>query len=145
MYIITFRHLVAACIAISVSPLPASAQQGTDAPPPPQLEKLEEGEPPATPARGPDQPRSVVTEKRAYGGRVTEIEVQSGGSKYYLQPNAQGGSSLPGDMDSNRMRGPQWRVKEFDLRRGDESRKASEPTAGVPPPPTVPAPTAPPR
>jgi hypothetical protein len=143
MFTIKSRHLVAACIAVFVSPFPASAQQGTNAPPPPQLEKLEEGEQPASPAGGQEQPRSIVTEKRAYGGRVTEIEVQSGGSKYYLQPNTQGGSSLPGDMDSNRMRAPQWRVKEFDLRRGDESKKPSEPAAAVPPPPAGPA--APPR
>jgi hypothetical protein len=146
MYTIKPRHIVAACVALYVT-LPVGAQQQAgDAAQPPQLERLDEGEAPAVTVRKPEQPRSVVTEKRAYGGRVTEIQVQSGRSTYYLQPNAQGGSATAGDVDSGRMRAPQWRVGEFDLRRGDEAKKASDPTAAVPaPPPTGPTPAAPPQ
>jgi hypothetical protein len=136
-------RVVVAGIAAFVTALPASAQQQAGgAPQPPQLERLEEGETPEASAPVPEQPRSVVTEKRAYGGRVTEIEVQSGKSRYYLQPNAQGGSSLPGDVESNRMRAPQWRIGEFDLRRGDDAKRASEAAATVPPPPAGQAPAA---
>ena len=140
MYTLKLRHLVVACVAVYIS-LPAGAQQQSGGPPqqPPQLERLDEGEAPAVTDRKPEPPRSVVTEKRAYGGRVTEIEVQSGRSTYYLQPNTQGGSAMPGETDSSRMRAPQWRIGEFDLRRGEEARKAADPSAaGVPPPPTAP-------
>jgi hypothetical protein len=143
---IKLGRFVAACIAAYGTALSASAQPKADtAPPPAQLERLEEGETPDAAAPAPEQPRSVVTEKRAYGGRVTEIEVQSGRSKYYLQPNAQGGSSSPGDVESNRMRAPQWRIGEFDLRRGDDAKRASEAAATVPPPPGGQTPAAPPR
>jgi hypothetical protein len=139
MFTIKPTHIVAACVALYVT-LPAGAQQQAgEAAQPPKLERLDEGEAPAVTVRKPEQPRSVVTEKRAYGGRVTEIEVQSGRSTYYLQPNAQGGSSSAGDTDSNRMRAPQWRVGEFDLRRGDEKKRAAEVKAGTPPPPAAPA------
>jgi hypothetical protein len=142
MYIIKSRHIVAACVALYVTVPAGAQQQNGNAPPPPRLERLDEGDvpgAPAAPAGKAEKPRSVVTEKRAYGGRVTEIEVQSGRSTYYLQPNAQGGSAAAGDPDNNRMRGPQWRIGEFDLRRGGETKRASEAAAGTPPPPAAPA------
>lgn len=139
MYTIKSRHIAAACVAAYVTALPAGAQQAAgNASQPQQLERLDEGEVPEAPVQAPQPPRSIITEKRAYGGRVTEIEVQSGKSRYYLQPNPQGGSALPGDTDSNRMRAPQWRIGEFDLRRGDDAKRAAEAAATVPPPPAAP-------
>jgi hypothetical protein len=141
MYSIKPGHVLAAWIAGAGFALPAAAQQQAgNAPQPPQLERLDEGEAPTVTVI-PDQKGSVV-EKRIRGGRVTEIEVNRGNSTYYLRPNTQPGSAVPGDLESNRMRAPQWRIGEFDLRRPEEKRRA-EAAAGTPPPPP-PAPAAPP-
>lgn len=118
--------IAAACAAIFAVPLPGWAQQQAgNAPPPPQLEKLEEGEAPTVTIRKPGQERKI-TEKRAPGGKVTEVKVTSGKSTYYLKPNDQAGSTLPGDMQGNSARAAQWEVMEFDLGRRKESQEAQE-------------------
>lgn len=133
---LTLPTLAAACIAAYAISLPAAAQQGgNDAPPPPRLEKLEEGEEPAVTIRKPDQDRTTTTEKRAPGGKVTEIRVSTGGSTYYLRPNDHAGSSLPGDAQSNSARAAQWEVKTFDLSpQRDPQEAAAEEAAAAPPP-----------
>ena len=121
-------HFIPACIAIIAIPLSAAAQQ------PPQMEKLEEGEAPAVTIRKPDQ-RSKIQEKRAPGGKVTEVKVTSGGSTYVVKPNDPAGSSLPGDGQSNTMRAPQWEVKEFDLGRRQAKEQEDSQAAVLPPAP----------
>ncbi|HEY8608750.1 MAG TPA: DUF2782 domain-containing protein [Noviherbaspirillum sp.] len=108
--------LAAACIAAYAISTPALAQKqpGADAPPPPQMEKLEEGEEPAVTIRQPEQQKRIE-EKRGPGGKVTEVKVTTGGSTYYLKPNDQAGSALPGEAQSNTARAAQWEVKTFDL------------------------------
>lgn len=127
---------VAACVAACAIPLLAAAQQ---APTPPRLEKLEEGEAPAITIRKPDSERKV-TEKRVQG-KVTEVKVQSGKSKYTLKPNAPAGSALPGDAQSNVTRPPQWQVKEFDMGRvkQQQAQQAGAASTPVPPPAAAPA------
>jgi len=122
---------VAASLAALAMPLPASSQPPDDTPP--RLEKLEEGEAPAITIRKPDSERKI-TEKRQ-GGKVTEIKVQSGKSTYYLKPNEPAGSALPGDIQSNAIRAPQWQIKEFDLGRKQEPEEAD--AAQTPAPPLV--------
>jgi hypothetical protein len=105
---IRFSVLLVAACAI---PLASTAQQDPQAPP--QLEQLEEGDaPPVTIREGEGEQR--ITEKRT-GGKVTEIQVKSGNSTYYLKPNDQAGSAQPGDAQSHVTRPPQWQIKEFDL------------------------------
>lgn len=124
-------RLAATCIAIQAISLAANAQQ------PPQLENLEEGEAPAVTIRKPEQ-RGRIEEKRAPGGRVTEISVTSGGSTYVVKPNESAGSAYPGDLQSNTMRPPQWQVKEFDfVRPKTKEQEAAE--AATPAPPEAPA------
>ena len=66
-------------LALAAS-MPAFAQQPlADAPPPPRLERLEEGEAPAVTIPGGGQPERSITEKREQG-RVTEVEVRTGRS-----------------------------------------------------------------
>lgn len=105
----------------------AIAQQDTDAPTPPQLETLDEGEPPAITIRKPgggDEQQITQTRK---GGKVTEIRVKTRGSTYYLKPNDQVGSALPGDAQASVIRPPQWEVLEFDLtRQMDETEQADD-------------------
>lgn len=136
-------QIAAACAAIYVTPLSVVAQQPAgNTPQPPQLEKLDDSDAPVV-IRRPEGQGSVV-EKRARGGRVTEVEVNSGRSTYYLRPNNQAGSAVPGDGQSNAMRAPQWRIFGFDLKRQEDARRAQSDATAVPPPPSAPAPSGPP-
>lgn len=129
-------HL-AAFVASCASILPATAQQGS-APPPPQLQKLEEGEEPTVTIRKPSDEHKIE-EKRAPGGKVQEVKVTSGKSTYYLRPNTPAGSAQPGDQEGTSNRGAQWEVLEFDLSRRQakegETEQQQEPDAPPPPPP----------
>ncbi|MDY7577568.1 hypothetical protein RGU70_04435 [Herbaspirillum sp. RTI4] len=99
-----------ACLSSSL----AHAQQNNLAPPPPELQKLEEGEPPAVTIKNPNEAPKAngITEKRSQGV-VTDVEVTSGGSTYHMKPH-QVGTALPGDAQSRGQTNPQWVVKEFD-------------------------------
>lgn len=101
---------MAICIGAYAAPLLANAQQAS-APPPPKLEKLEEGEPPAVTIRKPEGEKKI-TEKRKQG-KIKEVKVQTGKSTYYLKPNEPVGSALPGDAESSSNRGAQFQVLEF--------------------------------
>ncbi|HEY0845165.1 MAG TPA: DUF2782 domain-containing protein [Noviherbaspirillum sp.] len=125
-------HVLTVAIAAFAIPLMAGAQQ------PPKLEKLEEGEAPAVTIRKPEQ-KSKIQEKRAPGGKVTEVKVTSGRSTYVVKPNDPSGSALPGDTQSNTTRPAQWEVKEFDLGRPQERKEAEEARAADAPPPALPA------
>jgi hypothetical protein len=99
-------------LAASAYAMPLFAQaQDPAAPPPPTLEKLQEGEAPAVTIRKPDGEKKI-TEKRKQG-KIKEVKVQSGKSTYYLKPNEPVGSALPGDAESSANRGAQWQVMEF--------------------------------
>ncbi|WP_019139533.1 DUF2782 domain-containing protein [Noviherbaspirillum massiliense] len=126
--------LVLVCLA--ARPLIADAQQPDGkAPPPPQLENLEEGEEaPAITIRKPEG-GSRSEEKRAPGGKVTEIKVSSGGSTYYLKPNDQAGSAAPGDIQGSMMRAAQWEILTFDLGRPEQSQPVEDAEGPAPLPP----------
>jgi hypothetical protein len=141
MRTIKFWPAFMACAALTATPLSGWAQQQAgNAPPPPKLEKLEEGEAPAVTIRKPSQERKI-TEKRAPGGKVTEVKVTSGKNTYYVKPNDAAGSAVAGDMQSNEARPAQWEVMEFDLGRSKEAKQEqAEQTAPVPPAPAASAP-----
>ncbi len=104
-----FLHLAAICALALLTAVPASAQEpATKAPPPPKLEKLEEGEAPAITIRQPST-ASEITEMRGPGGEIKEIKVKSGGSTYYLRPRSTTATAA-GDNIST----PQWVIHEFD-------------------------------
>lgn len=130
-------HIAVACVAAYAMPLLVAAQQPANAPPPPKLEKLEEGEAPAVTIRKPGQQPKMI-EKRAPGGKVTETKVTTGKSTYYLKPNETPGA-VPGDGQSSANRGAQWDVKEFDLGRGQAKEAAAAQPSAVPTPPAAPA------
>jgi len=132
-------QLLAAGIAVLATPLLVNAQQASQfpaknaAPPPPELQKLEEGEAPAVTIRKPGEGSGEITQKREQG-RVTEVKVNSGGSTYYVKPASQAGTLQPGE---SLPRGAQWQIKEFDL--GQKAHKPGEAVqtdsdAGLPPP-----------
>lgn len=124
------------CVAVFATPLLASAQQAAKDAPPPKMEKLEESEAPAVMIRKPSSEQKA-TEKREKG-KVTQVKVQSGKSTYYLKPNDQPGSALPGDTESSTMRAPQWQVMEFDFTRRKDVKEADT-GAALAPPPAAPA------
>lgn len=131
------QSLFAASVAAYAIMLPAAAQQpGNDAPPPPQLENLEEGEEPAVTIRKQDEQQGRIEEKRGAGGRVEEVKVTTGGSTYYLRPNSTAGSALPGDAQSSGNRAAQWEIKTFDTRPQQEAKEAdaAQELPAAPPP-----------
>jgi hypothetical protein len=121
---------------------PASAQQ-RPADAPPTLERRQEGEAPPITIRRPNE-REEITEYRAPGGRIIRIRVRFGDDVYYLYPNEQRGSALPGDVESNPNRGAQWNILDFDMGGSKEARRAAaaRAAANTPPPPTAPLPAA---
>ncbi|WP_409269718.1 hypothetical protein [Massilia sp. BHUDP2] len=117
---------------------------------PPQLERIEPGsDTPATTI--PPKERTRITEKRGNDGSVTEVEVQSGKSRYIMKPNVAPGNAQPGDAQSSAIRAPQWQVMEFDFgnpkkQQTDQANTAPSPApakagvparADVPPPPPL--------
>jgi hypothetical protein len=140
---IAAAHLVA-CFAAAGMHAPANAQQPPgNAPMPPKLEKLDEGEAPEVNIRPPGEGSRIV-EKRAPGGKVTEAKVTTGRSSYVVKANDQAGSALPGDGQASNNRGAQWEILEFDWSRTQDPKQAeaaAEAAArALPPPPPPPPP-----
>jgi hypothetical protein len=132
----TFRiwPIVTVSIAAWAMPQLAGAQQPANpAPPPPQTQPLEEGEAPAITIRKPGVEEQSITQKKQQG-KVTEVKVKSGGSTYYLKPNEQPGSTLPGDVQSKPTRGSQWQVLEFDMKPQKEPKEPDQAPAAPQPP-----------
>jgi hypothetical protein len=100
-------------LTMAQQPAPASV-----APLPPELQTLDEGEPPSVTIRKPGEKQQSSggdrIEERRDHGQIREIEVHSGPSTYYLKPKEQLGSALPGDAQSGPPTSAQWQVKEFD-------------------------------
>jgi hypothetical protein len=105
---------------------------------PPQLERIEPGsDTPATTI--PPRQRTRITEHRANDGTVTQVDVQSGPSRYTMKPNVAPGNAQPGDATSNNIRAPQWQVMEFDFGNPKKQDTADQPVAPAPARPGVPA------
>jgi hypothetical protein len=106
---------LAAPLAVAQQPQQAPAAQ--PGPPPPELETLDEGEPPAVTIRKPGEENgntgNSIKERRDHG-QTQEIEVKSGSSTYYMRPNKNLGGSTPGDAQSPPPTSAQWKVGEFD-------------------------------
>lgn len=121
--------IVIVCFAAYAAPLLANAQQPANpAPPPPQTQKLEEGEAPTITIRQPGADEQPITQTRKQG-KVSEVKVNSGSSTYYLKSNEQAGSTLPGDTESSAMRGSQWQVLQFDLSKKKDPNSVESPDA----------------
>lgn len=126
------------CIAAHALSWPAFAQQensaSRQAPPPPRLEKLEEGEAPAVTIR-PAPDKSTITEKRAPGGKRTEVKVTTGKSTYYVKPADEAGTALPGDAQSIAAKPALWEVMTFDLTRQKQIQQEPDEQAVLAPAP----------
>lgn len=98
--------LVAACFAISASTLVAAQEKA--APPPPKLEKLEEGPETDVKLIKPEGTK-LKTVERKENGKVTEVQVRSGKSTYTVKPN----NAPKGTPEGDANRAAQWKVMEF--------------------------------
>lgn len=106
--------LITITAAVFATPMVVNAQNapGNDiAPPPPQMQRLEEGAAPEVTIRQPDTQKKI-TEKKSQG-RVTEVKVQTGRTTYYAHPNDPAGSAMRGDGQSDSSRPVQFQIGEF--------------------------------
>jgi hypothetical protein len=120
--------LLAAAPAVNAQSAPPA---GDVAPPPPETQRLQEGEAPAVNIRQPDT-KANITEKKSQG-RVTEVKVQTGQSTYYAYPNDAPGSAMRGDGQSETSRPVQFRIGEFGPPKNRP--EAEEPIPTLPPNP----------
>jgi hypothetical protein len=104
---------------------------------PPQVERIEPGSDVPT-TTIPPRERTRITEKRSNDGTVTEVEVQSGKSRYIMKPNVAAGNAQPGDAQSNAIRAPQWQVMEFDLGNPKKQAATDQPVNPAPAKPGAP-------
>jgi hypothetical protein len=129
--------LLAAQAGFASAQQPAAPQSNQNQAPP-KLERVEPGsDVPAT--NIPSRTRTQIKETRD-GGQVTEVEVNSSGSHYYMKPNTPPGNAVPGSATGNSIRAPQWKVGEFDLsgKRKAANDAGAPAAADVPPPPALP-------
>ncbi|MFN3788652.1 hypothetical protein [Massilia sp.] len=128
--LLTLCLIAHAGLAAAQSQQQAPAQQ-RPAQTPPQLERIEPGsDVPATTI--PPKERTRITEKRDNSGQVTEVEVQSGKSRYIMKPHNPPGNAQPGDAQSGAIRAPQWQVMEFDF--GNPKKQEANPANAAPSP-----------
>lgn len=128
--LLTLCLIAQAGLAAAQSQQQAPAQQ-RPAQTPPQLERIEPGsDTPATTI--PPKERTRITEKRDNSGQVTEVEVQSGKSRYIMKPHNPPGNAQPGDAQSGAIRAPQWQVMEFDF--GNPKKQEANPATAAPSP-----------
>jgi hypothetical protein len=141
MRTLRFPLLFIVCAAVLAAPVSAGAQQSQsknqDAPPPPKMEKLEEGEPPAVNIREPKN-KQTIKERRSPDGQVKEVTVTKGKNTYTAKPVVRPGSALPGDAQSPQSRPAEWQVYEF-----KNKKKPKEAEIQDAPPPAVAPPTEP--
>lgn len=103
-----------------------------EAPPPPKLEKLEEGPDPKGISVAKPEPKTKQVEKRNNSGKVTEVEVKSGKSSYTLKANPEVGNAPKGTVQGDANRAAQWTILEFG---GKKEVKEGNPPDALPPAP----------
>lgn len=116
---------------------------------PPKLNKVER------PEKADDAPASAMaiekekkknaTVDRREGGKVTEVDVTSGGSHYKLKPNPEVGNAPAGSVQGTVNRPAQWSILEFGGPKKEAKEEKEVPQtlqplvpASAPPPPALP-------
>ncbi|WP_394778619.1 DUF2782 domain-containing protein [Undibacterium sp.] len=123
-------------LASIFTPALVLAQEKAKAPPPPELERLDEGPDTGVTIVKPE-PRNKITEKREKG-KVNEVEVKSGKSTYTLRGDPSIGNTAKGTANGDANRPAMWTIKEFGGPK--ETKEAAEPIDTLPPNPATLAP-----
>jgi hypothetical protein len=101
--------------ALCATPLVVSAQSSAPSsdtlPPPPKMQRLEEGEAPAVTITPSDNTQKTTETRRQ--GKVTEVKVETGRTTYYAKPNDPAGSAMRGDAESDPSRPVQFQIGVF--------------------------------
>lgn len=116
---------------------------------PPKLDKVEKPEkadeaPASAMAIGKEKKKNATVDRRE-GGKVTEVDVTSGGSHYKLKPNPEVGNAPAGSVQGTVNRPAQWSVLEFGGPKKEAKEEKDVPQtlqpyvpASPPPPPALP-------
>lgn len=123
------------CLSTQVIAQTSASSVKTDAPPPPRIEKLEEG-PSVKPEKNPSfgkQENKKITEKRNNAGKVTEVEVKTGNTSYTLKADPEVGNAPAGTVQGQGNRPAQWKILEF----GGKSARPAEVKEATPPAPAA--------
>jgi len=81
---------------------------------PPKLEQIDEIRDTGVSASKPKATeKEKIVEKRAVGGKVTEVEVNTGKSNYVLKANPEYGNNPAGTVQGTSNRPAMWKVMEF--------------------------------
>lgn len=114
------------------APAIAQAPAKIEVPPPPKMEKLEDGFPDKNLSVGKPEAKNKVFEKKNNAGKVTEVQVKSGKSNYTLKADPEVGNAPKGTVQGNANRAPQWTILEFGGKK--ESKEIEQPPV-LPPAP----------
>lgn len=129
----------------------ASANASAKSVPLDQIPKLEMEEGPNT-LKKPDtnnkplpstRDTTTTLKQSSAQGKTTEVEVKRGKNTYYVKPNEPKGSALRGDVQTNPIRGTQWKVMDFNAKPKKPDPRTTAPAAESAPPATPAAPAAP--
>lgn len=120
------------------TPVRAQTPAKAEVPPPPKMEKLEEGPTEKNLSVGKPEQKNKIVEKKNNAGKVTEVEVKSGKSSYTLKADPQAGNAQPGTVQGQGNRAAQWTLLEFGGKK--EAKEAPEPLPVLPPAPVKAAP-----
>ena len=128
-----------ACASLVQAQQAQQAQQ-TPSSAPPKLERIEKDSDTPITVAPPQRSGADINEKRD-GGRVTEVQVTTGGSSYTMKGAEPGSVAQTGDATGSTLRPPQWKVMEFDFfkKKQKEGEEADAGKASAPPPPPPPA------
>jgi hypothetical protein len=99
------------CLFAAVLPASVTAQSKS-APMPPNLEVIEDVPDTGITIAKPEGSKNKTTETRV-NGKVTEIQVQSGKSKYVVKPDQEVGNAPRGTVQGDANRAAQWKIFEF--------------------------------
>lgn len=119
------------------APVMAQTPAKADAPPPPKLEKLEEGPDPQGISVAKPEPKNKVMEKRNNAGKVTGVQVKSGKSSYTVKADPEVGNAPRGTVQGDANRAAQWTILEFGGKK--EVKEGNPPDALAPAPAKQPA------
>lgn len=126
-------------LCLFAAALPATLlAQSKSAPMPPNLEVIEDVPDTGVTIAKPTASKNKTTETRV-NGKVTEIQVQSGKSKYVVKPDQEVGNAPRGTVQGDANRAAQWKIFEFGGPKEGKAVEHADTLAPAPEPQNKPA------